>query len=216
MHKRPDHIEYALTNIHSGQWFTWTDSKNKIYANLQLAEKIGVNGDLVDNLVTELPTDKELKNMNNWLKETGSLYLKIALGLLAVAGVTDIAQIVIYVLPLFIIIIPFYPILKWVAFGVFNLLMVSVLFQSLCIHCLFGFLSKVPCLHKMATKILNWIPAWDEQLHKKDANDASQPKVSNTKDNVQVVLQLIKYSKWLMYFAIPTIVLICIAQFTNV
>jgi len=57
MHKRPDHIEHALVNIHSGQWFTWTDSSNKIYTNIRLAEKIGVNGNLVDNTVTELPTE---------------------------------------------------------------------------------------------------------------------------------------------------------------
>ena len=54
---RPNHIEEALVKLHTGQWFIWTDSKNKIYANLQLAEKIGVNGDLVDNTVTELPTE---------------------------------------------------------------------------------------------------------------------------------------------------------------
>ena len=26
--KRPAHIEDALIQIHSNQWFTWTDSKN--------------------------------------------------------------------------------------------------------------------------------------------------------------------------------------------
>ncbi len=36
---RPDHIEDALVVIHDRQWFTWTDSKNKIYANLRLTEK---------------------------------------------------------------------------------------------------------------------------------------------------------------------------------
>ena len=54
---RPNHIEEALCQINSGQWFTWTDSKNKIYANLRLTEKVGVNGNLVDNTVTELPTE---------------------------------------------------------------------------------------------------------------------------------------------------------------
>ena len=54
---RPDHIEDALIVLHSKQWFTWTDSKNKIYANLRLTEKVGVNGNLVDNSVTELPTE---------------------------------------------------------------------------------------------------------------------------------------------------------------
>ena len=37
---RPDHIEDALIVLHSKQWFTWTDSKNKIYANLRLTEKL--------------------------------------------------------------------------------------------------------------------------------------------------------------------------------
>ena len=54
---RPNHIEDALVKIHSGQWFTWTDSKNKIYANLSLTDKIGVDGNIVDNTVTELPTE---------------------------------------------------------------------------------------------------------------------------------------------------------------
>lgn len=54
---RPNHIEDALVKMHSNQWFTWTDSKNKIYANLRLTEKIGVDGNIVDNTVTELPTE---------------------------------------------------------------------------------------------------------------------------------------------------------------
>ena len=54
---RPNHIEDALIILHANQWFTWTDSKNKIYANLRLTDKVGVNGNLVDNPVTELPTE---------------------------------------------------------------------------------------------------------------------------------------------------------------
>ena len=57
---KPDHIEDALVQIHKKQWFTWTDSSNKIYANLRLTEKIGVGGELIDNPVTELPTEKEV------------------------------------------------------------------------------------------------------------------------------------------------------------
>ena len=56
--KRPDHIEDALIQMHTRQWFTWTDSKNKIYANLRLTEKVGIDGNIVDNLVTELPTEE--------------------------------------------------------------------------------------------------------------------------------------------------------------
>ena len=54
---RPSHIEEALAKMHTNQWFTWTDSKNKIYANLRLSDKIGVDGSIVDNTVTELPTE---------------------------------------------------------------------------------------------------------------------------------------------------------------
>ena len=31
---RPNHIEDYLVSLHSGPWFGWSDSKNKIYANL--------------------------------------------------------------------------------------------------------------------------------------------------------------------------------------
>ena len=63
---RPDHIEDALIKIHSKQWFTWTDSKNKIYANLRLTEKVGIDGNIVDNPVTELPKESAV---NAKLKE---------------------------------------------------------------------------------------------------------------------------------------------------
>ncbi len=31
---RPDHIEDYLIKVRAGQWFGWSDSKDKIYANL--------------------------------------------------------------------------------------------------------------------------------------------------------------------------------------
>ena len=54
---KPNHIEDALIKMHTGQWFTWTDSKNKIYANLKLTDKVGIDGNIVDNPITELPTE---------------------------------------------------------------------------------------------------------------------------------------------------------------
>ena len=57
---RYNHIEDVLVHLHLGQWFCWSDSKNKIYANLKLSEKLGVNGEIVDNPVKSLPTEKEL------------------------------------------------------------------------------------------------------------------------------------------------------------
>jgi len=57
---RPNHIEDALIRVHPKQWFTWTDVNNKIYANLRLSEKVGINGNIVNNTVTELPTETEV------------------------------------------------------------------------------------------------------------------------------------------------------------
>jgi hypothetical protein len=31
---KPNHIEDYLAKLHTGQWFGWSDSKNKIYSNL--------------------------------------------------------------------------------------------------------------------------------------------------------------------------------------
>ena len=31
---RPNHIEFALCNMHPGQWFGFSDPKNKVYENL--------------------------------------------------------------------------------------------------------------------------------------------------------------------------------------
>ena len=37
---RPDHIEDYLVTVRTGQWFGWSDSKNKVYANLIIHPKI--------------------------------------------------------------------------------------------------------------------------------------------------------------------------------
>ena len=36
---RPDHIEDYLVTVRTGQWFGWTDSKNRIYANLVVRDE---------------------------------------------------------------------------------------------------------------------------------------------------------------------------------
>tara|TARA_R110000787_G_scaffold243297_1_gene349219 strand:+ start:148 stop:459 length:312 start_codon:yes stop_codon:yes gene_type:complete len=54
---RPDHIEDALCAIQVGQWFTWSDIKNKVYANIELVPKIWIEGSEIDNPVTEIPTE---------------------------------------------------------------------------------------------------------------------------------------------------------------
>lgn len=35
---RPDHIEDILTQLHPGQWFGWSDSADKSYANLVILD----------------------------------------------------------------------------------------------------------------------------------------------------------------------------------
>ncbi len=63
---RPDHIEDALLKLHSGAWFGWSDSKNKIYANLIVHPKIWdetyegniVADGMIDNPHSK-PTEKE-------------------------------------------------------------------------------------------------------------------------------------------------------------
>jgi hypothetical protein len=42
---RPDKIEDVLLGMHSGQWFGWSDSKNKVYANLEIYAADGVTHD---------------------------------------------------------------------------------------------------------------------------------------------------------------------------
>ena len=46
---RYNHIEDVLVNLHNGQWFGWSVSKNKVYANLVIH----------DDTKTK-PTEKEL------------------------------------------------------------------------------------------------------------------------------------------------------------
>ena len=36
---RPTHIEDYLVSLHTGQWFGWSDAKNKVYANLIILDE---------------------------------------------------------------------------------------------------------------------------------------------------------------------------------
>jgi len=54
-HDRPNHIENYLITLHSGQWFGWSDSKNKIYANLIIhddSKDKPTEQECIDGLVT--------------------------------------------------------------------------------------------------------------------------------------------------------------------
>jgi hypothetical protein len=49
MNGKYTHIEDALVQLHSGGWFGWSDSKNKVYANL-----------VIHNSDYDKPTEKSL------------------------------------------------------------------------------------------------------------------------------------------------------------
>ena len=51
MNGRFDHIEDVLIRLHRGQWFGWSDPKNKIYENL-----------VIDDESKEKPTKKFLED----------------------------------------------------------------------------------------------------------------------------------------------------------
>jgi hypothetical protein len=36
---RPEKLEDYLVSLHTGQWFGWSDSKNKVYANLVILDE---------------------------------------------------------------------------------------------------------------------------------------------------------------------------------
>ena len=56
---RPNHIEDALVSMHSEQWFGWSNSKNKVYANIVIHSKIqDENNDAIDNPHSK-PTEQQ-------------------------------------------------------------------------------------------------------------------------------------------------------------
>ena len=57
---RPTHIEDYLMSLHSGQWFGWSDSKNKVYENLILISTIfdSESNSMISNPYSK-PTEQE-------------------------------------------------------------------------------------------------------------------------------------------------------------
>jgi len=63
---RPDHIEDYLIQLHSGQWFGWSDSKNKVYENLIIhdgSKSKPSEQECIDGLA-QLQTDFDTKQTN--------------------------------------------------------------------------------------------------------------------------------------------------------
>ena len=67
---RPNHIEDFLVSLHKGQWFGWSDSKNKIYSNLIIhdnsktkpTEQECIDG--LEQLQTDFDTEQTEKENN--------------------------------------------------------------------------------------------------------------------------------------------------------
>jgi len=63
---RPTHIEDYLVSLHTGQWFGWSNSKNKVYANLIIhddSKTKPTEQECIDGLAT-LQSDFDTKQTN--------------------------------------------------------------------------------------------------------------------------------------------------------
>lgn len=64
---KANHIEDYLMQLHSGQWFGWSDSKNKVYANLIIhddSKSKPSESDCTTGLAT-MQSDFDTKQTNN-------------------------------------------------------------------------------------------------------------------------------------------------------
>jgi len=68
---RPTHIEDYLVSLHTGQWFGWSNSKNKVYANLIIhddSKTKPTEQECIDGLAT-LQSDFDTKQTNTETKK---------------------------------------------------------------------------------------------------------------------------------------------------
>ena len=69
---RPNHIEDYLVSLHTGQWFGWSDSKNKVHANLIIhddSKTKPTEQECIDGLA-QLQTDFDTAKTNAQTKKT--------------------------------------------------------------------------------------------------------------------------------------------------
>ena len=79
---RPNHIEDFLVTVRKGQWFGWSDSKNKVYANLIVHDggSKPTEQECTDGLVALQTAFDDAKTKQETDKTSGNNKLK-ALGL---------------------------------------------------------------------------------------------------------------------------------------
>jgi len=80
---RPNHIEDYLAQLHTGQWFGWSDVKNKVYANLIIhddSKSKPSESDCTSGLAT-LQSDYDTAQTNATTKKASAKTKLKALGL---------------------------------------------------------------------------------------------------------------------------------------
>ena len=81
--RRPNHIEDYLISLHTGQWFGWSDSKNKVYANLIIhddSKSKPSEQECIDGLA-QLQSDYDTAQTNEETKKASAKSKLLALGL---------------------------------------------------------------------------------------------------------------------------------------
>ena len=80
---RPTHIEDYLVSLHTGQWFGWSDAKNKVYANLIIhdaSKTKPTEQECIDGLAT-LQSDYDTAETNAKTKKASGKQKLLDLGL---------------------------------------------------------------------------------------------------------------------------------------
>ena len=80
---RPNHIEDYLIKLHTGQWFGWSDSKNKVYANLIILDDTKLKpseSDCTTGLAT-MQSDYDIAKTNATTKKASGKQKLLDLGL---------------------------------------------------------------------------------------------------------------------------------------
>jgi hypothetical protein len=80
---RPNHIEDYLVKLHTGQWFGWSDAKNKVYANLIIhddSKSKPTEQECIDGLA-QLQSDYDTAETNAITKKASGKQKLLDLGL---------------------------------------------------------------------------------------------------------------------------------------
>jgi hypothetical protein len=80
---KPNHIEDVLIRLHTGQWFGWSDSKNKIYDNLIIyhSDKQKPTEEFLNNKLLEIQEEFDNRIATEQANKQSALNKLKALGL---------------------------------------------------------------------------------------------------------------------------------------